>query len=151
MIRLRAARAGELQKLSELCLRSKAVWGYDRTFLAACEDELTLHAEELETSHIAVAEADGKIIGVAPIGIEKREAHLLKLFVEPTHLKSGVGRKLFQWACVKASAQGATRLIIESDPDAAPFYRRVGAIDVGFAPSGSIPGRMLPKLALDLI
>jgi hypothetical protein len=41
---------------------------------------------------------------------------------------------------------GADRMVIEADPDAAPFYRRIGAKDCGLVPSGSIPGRMLPKL-----
>jgi hypothetical protein len=45
---------------------------------------------------------------------------------------------------------GAHRMAIEADPDAAPFYRRMGAKDSGFAPSGSIPGRMLPKLIKEL-
>ena len=151
MTRLRAARADELQKLNELCLRSKAVWGYDRAFLDACQDELELHEGELESSYIAVAEANGKIIGVAQVEIEKFEMHLLKMFVEPASLKHGVGSMLFQWACNEARANGARRLIVESDPYAAPFYRRMGARDVGLVPSGSIPGRMLPKLAHDLI
>jgi hypothetical protein len=41
-------------------------------------------------------------------------------------------------------------MIIEADPDAAPFYRRLGARDAGLAPSGSIAGRMLPKLVVEL-
>ena len=41
-------------------------------------------------------------------------------------------------------------MTIEADPDAAPFYRRIGARDVGTAPSGSIPGRELPLLELVL-
>ncbi len=150
MIRLRAARTQELPDLSELCLRSKAVWGYDKKFLEACRRELELHEEELDSSHIVVAEARGHIIGIAQIKVEKFEAHLLKMFVEPTWLRSGVGSLLFTWACEEAGANGAMRLFIESDPGAAPFYRRMGAHDVGYAPSGSIPGRVLPKLVYDL-
>src|SRR5262245_50602955 len=45
---------------------------------------------------------------------------------------------------------GARRLLIESDTDAAPFYRRMGARDVGVVASGSIPGRLLPRLAYEL-
>jgi hypothetical protein len=45
---------------------------------------------------------------------------------------------------------GADRLLIEADLEAAPFYRRMGAHDYGLAPSGSIPGRMLPKLVKEL-
>jgi hypothetical protein len=35
-VRLRAPRLDELEALSDLCLRSKAVWGYDAAFLEAC-------------------------------------------------------------------------------------------------------------------
>jgi len=67
------------------------------------------------------------------------EADLLKLFVEPSALRSGTGKALRAWATGVAQKQGATRLTIEADPDAAAFYRRMGAYDVGQAPSGSVP------------
>ena len=63
---------------------------------------------------------------------------------------SGTGKALRVWATDVAKKLGATRLIIEADPDAAPFYRKMAAYDVGQAPSGSVPGRMLPKLAMNL-
>ncbi len=151
MIDLRPARADELQVLSALCLRSKAVWGYDRAFLDACKDELELYEDALESSHVVVAEANGEIVGVAQIEIQNYEAELLKMFVEPMSIGNGVGRAILDWACETASAHGAKRLIIESDPNAAEFYRHMGARDIGFAPSGSIPGRMLPKLTHDLL
>jgi hypothetical protein len=75
---------------------------------------------------------------------------LLKLFVEPSALRSGAGKTLLAWAIDVAKKLDATRLTIEADPYAAPFYRRMGAYDVGQAPSGSVPGRMLPKLAMNL-
>ena len=53
MIRLRDARQDELQSLTELCLRSKAVWGYDAAFMAACRIELTLSlvVERADATH----------------------------------------------------------------------------------------------------
>jgi hypothetical protein len=39
---------------------------------------------------------------------------------------------------------------IEADPHAEAFYLGRGARCVGTAPSGSIPGRMLPLLEIDL-
>jgi hypothetical protein len=41
-------------------------------------------------------------------------------------------------------------MVIEADPDAVGFYRRLGAVDYGTAPSGSIPGRLIPRLKLRL-
>jgi GNAT superfamily N-acetyltransferase len=87
---------------------------------------------------------------VAQVKLFGQEADLTKLFVEPSALRGGIGKVLFVWATEAARSMGATRLVIEADPDAAPFYRRLGARDAGLAPSGSIAGRRLPKLVLDL-
>ncbi|MFZ0669810.1 MAG: GNAT family N-acetyltransferase [Pseudolabrys sp.] len=149
---IRAPTIDELSDLSDLCFRSKAVWGYDVEFMDACRAELSFEPRDLEgeDTPIAVAEHYGKPIGVAQIKVVDDEADLLKLFVEPTALRSGTGKALLVWATDVAKKLGATRLIIEADPDAAPFYRRMGAYDVGQAPSGPVPGRMLPKLAMNL-
>jgi GNAT superfamily N-acetyltransferase len=149
-ILLRFAEVEESLVLSELCLRSKAVWGYDLDFLRACRAELTLTPADFECSQVQVAETEGKIVGIAQIKIEGKVAALEKLFVEPENLGSEVGRLLYRWATAAALQEGATVLTIESDPGAAPFYRRMGAIDNGLVPSGSIPGRMLPKLRAEL-
>ena len=147
---IRAPTIDELSDLSDLCLRSKAVWGYDEEFMDACRGELSFEPRDLELTPIAVAEHDGKPIGVAQVKVVDDEADLLKLFVEPSALRSGTGKALLAWATDVAKKLGATRLIIDADPDAAPFYRRMGAYDVGEAPSGSVPGRMLPRLAMNL-
>ena len=140
----------ELAGLSDLCFRSKAVWGYDEEFMEACRGELSFEPRNLELTPIAVAEHDGKAIGVAQLRFVDDQADLLKLFVEPNVLRSGTGKALLAWATDVAKKLGAKRLTIEADPDAAPFYRSMGAYDVGQAPSGSVPGRMLPKLAMNL-
>jgi GNAT superfamily N-acetyltransferase len=150
MIRLRDARQNELQSLTELCLRSKAVWGYDAVFMAACRIELTLRPDDLRSSHLQVAESDTAAVGVAQVKVVGSDADLLKLFVEPDQLKSGIGRLLFAWAADQARRAGALRIIIEADPGSIPFYQRMGARRAGSTPSGSIARRMLPRLILDL-
>ena len=149
-LHLRPARIDEFAALTELCLRSKAVWGYDDVFMRACRAELTLAPRDLQTSRVQIAERGGILVAVAQISVAGREASLEKLFVEPAELRTGAGRALFDWATATARDQGARTLVIEADPDAAPFYRRMGARDDGFAPSGSISGRLLPRLKLDL-
>ena len=150
MIQLRDARKSELPSLGELCLRSKAVWGYDDTFMTACRTELTLHPDELESTNLQVAVCDSTVIGLAQVKVTDTDADLLKLFVEPALLRSGVGRLLFEWATARARGLGAVRMIIEADPGAVPFYERMGALYAGFAPSQSIPGRMLPRMLMEL-
>ena len=150
MIQLRDARQDELPSLGELCLRSKAVWGYDDAFMSACQNELTLRPDELQSTHLQVAERDSTVVGLAQVKVTDTDADLLKLFVEPALLRSGVGRLLFEWATARARGLGAVRMIIEADPGAAPFYERMGAHYAGFAPSKSIPGRMLPRMQMEL-
>lgn len=118
--------------------------------MEACQDELTITPGMLNSSYLQVAESDGCLIGVAQVTLEADFAELSKLFVEPTRLRCGAGRQLFEWAARTAREAGASELSIGADPQAAGFYRRMGAIDTGTVPSISIPGRMLPLLKLRL-
>jgi len=147
---LRPARADEAPALSALCMASKAHWGYDAAFLAACREELTLRPADLDPARLAVAERAGAPAGVVQISVAGEVAELEKLFVAPDRIGGGVGAALLSWAAATAHRLGARRLRIESDPQAVPFYARMGARQVGEAASGSIPGRMLPLLELQL-
>jgi GNAT superfamily N-acetyltransferase len=118
--------------------------------MAACRAELTLHADELRSTSVQVAERDAAIVGLAQVKTTGADAELLKLFVEPAWLGSGIGRLLFEWATARARDLGAVRMIIEADPGAAAFYQRMGAYPAGFTPSQSIPGRMLPRMLMEL-
>ncbi|MDP3693425.1 GNAT family N-acetyltransferase [Bradyrhizobium sp.] len=149
-IRLRNALQDELSSLSGLCLRSKAHWGYDAAFLAACRTELTIHPHELQTTSLQVAERDTAVVGLVQVRVAGADADLLKLFVEPALLGAGIGRLLFEWAAARAHDLGATRMTIEADPGAVPFYVRMGAHHAGSVPSQSIPGRMLPRMRMEL-
>jgi GNAT superfamily N-acetyltransferase len=147
---LRRPRPDEAATLTELCLRSKAIWGYNAEFIEACRNELTLTPELVRDSQIQIAEEDGAVVGIAQITVDADVAVLDKLFVEPTRLRSSAGRRLFEWATDAARDLGAGIMQIESDPGAAEFYRRMGAVDDGVARSGSIPGRVIPRLKLAL-
>src|ERR1700730_11219520 len=69
---------------------------------------------------------------------------LNKLFIEPRHIRSGVGRALLAHAIAEARRRGAGRLTILADPSGAAVYERAGAVGIGEAPSDAVPGRLLP-------
>ncbi len=62
----------------------------------------------------------------------------------------GVGRRLFDHMAERARALGATAVVISSNPKAAEFYRRMGAIDIGLSPPVDEITWERPKLRLDL-
>ncbi|XWN34217.1 MAG: GNAT family N-acetyltransferase [Devosia sp.] len=149
-IALRPPHPKELDVINGLIMRSKAYWGYDTAFMEACRAELTLTEDRLVGADMMLA-VDGEApLGIAAVSVDGETGELEKLFVAPEAMGRGVGRKLMDWARAKAGEAGATALFIDADPGAEPFYQRMGAMRVGEAPSGSIAGRMLPRLRLPL-
>ncbi|MFI5527398.1 GNAT family N-acetyltransferase [Kitasatospora sp. NPDC051853] len=147
--RIRAARADEAGLLSELALRSKAYWGYDPAFMAACRDELTLAPKEIAPRRTAVAvDGSGSVLGFATLEGEPLTGELGMLFVAPEAMGRGVGRLLFEHLVSTARESGFTGLTIDADPNAEAFYRAMGAVRTGSVPSGSVPGRVLPRMLL---
>ncbi|MFC0550512.1 GNAT family N-acetyltransferase [Planotetraspora thailandica] len=132
--------------LSELALRSKGHWGYDRAFLDACRAELTFPPERLRAGRVAVAESAGRVLGFYSLDGEPPSGELGNMWVDPDSIGSGVGRRLWHHVMQAARVAGFTVLRIEADPFAEGFYLAMGAERVGETPSGSIPGRVLPLL-----
>ncbi len=147
---LRHAAASECELLTDLCVRSKAMWGYDRHFMKKCHAELTVDQCAVESDLLRVAARGDTVVGIVELSIEGDEAEVEKLFVDPAASGAGVGRLLMRWAVDAAKTAGVKKLVIDSDPNAAAFYRRIGAVDVGKVASASIPGRMLPRMVIDL-
>lgn len=146
MTEIRPIREEELGEASRVCLRSKAYWGYDDAFMAACVSELTLTKKDIEKDAVVIATDEKVIAGVAQVSHGEAGCFLEKLFVDPPRMGKGVGRELFHWAVGHAEALGPPEMIVEADPDAVPFYERMGCVKAGTAPSGSIAGRQLPRL-----
>jgi len=151
--RLRLARIDEAPGLSELCVRSKASWGYDEAFMALARVVLHVNPEQIAAGDVWVATgADGEVAGMVALGPGERPdtLDLDKLFVEPQRIRSGVGSALVAHAIDEARRRGAKRLTILSDPYAAGFYERNGARLIGQAPSDAIPGRSVPLYEIKL-
>lgn len=149
-MRIRAGEAAEAAALTELALRSEGHWEYDAEFLAACREELTVRPADVAARRTAVAEEDGRILGFTTLDGEPPRGALGMMFVEPDAIGRGVGRRLFAHTMDEARRLGFTRLTIDADPNAEPFYRAMGAVRIGATPSGSIPGRELPLLEVAL-
>lgn len=146
MVTLRPCLPADGAEATRLCLRSKAHWRYDAAFMAACAAELTVGTRDLDRDPVILACDGSVIVGVAQVSRNADACHLEKLFVDPGRMGQGVGRQLFRWSLGAMRDLGARRMIVEADPGAVPFYLAMGCVPAGTAPSGSIPGRFLPRL-----
>jgi GNAT superfamily N-acetyltransferase len=160
---IRAARPEEADELGELAFRSKAYWGYDAEFMEACREELKVPADQVVARRVYVAVSRGsdadpaaaregrqRILGFGTVEGEPPAGELGMLFVDPSAIGRGVGSALISHLTAVASRLGFHRLTIAADPNAEPFYLAKGAVRIGGVPSGSVPGRTLPLLALAL-
>ena len=148
---IRKAKPGESESLTALCVRSKAHWGYDAAFMKMSAATLTVSEADIAVGRVLVAvDDDGRAVGMACVLPDGETADLDALFVDPPAIGSGAGRLLFDASIGLARELGARRLTILADPNAAPFYERMGARYLRNAPSDAIPGRTLPFYEYDL-
>jgi GNAT superfamily N-acetyltransferase len=148
--RIRPARADEAELLTDLSLRSKALWGYDAAFLARCRAIMNLKARNIESLPHYVAEIGGRIVGFYGFEPEAEGVGLDYMFIENEFIGRGVGRALWDHAVTIARSLGHAAVIVVSDPNAEGFYLRMGCRRVGTRQSELENGRQLPLLRYDL-
>ncbi len=97
-----------------------------------------------------VVEQAGAIAGFFALIPHGADQELDLFFTANDAQGSGLGRRLFQAMAERARALGAAWVVISSNPEAAGFYRRMSAVDVGVTPPGDGIAWARPKLKLVL-
>ncbi len=148
---IRQALPSEVEYLSELAFRSKSYWGYSDQFMQACRQELTVDEDYIENNPTFVIEDAGNTVGFYSLErISASEVELSFLFVDPTFIGKGYGRRLMMHAQEEARHLGYSKMMIQGDPNAERFYRSAGGSVVGTRKSASIPNRELPIFCINL-
>ena len=147
-ITLRKAHESEVQQLSEIAYLAKKHWGYSEQWMALWEDGLVIAPEFITNNNVWVATESKKIVGFAVICIENSMAELEHLWVEPNHMRKGIGERLFKNILDYCRLNGIEKLRIESDPNAQAFYEKMGAELVAYVDSVPKP-KKLPVLEIE--
>lgn len=147
---VRRALPSESQALSELAVAAKGLWGYSPAQLAAWADDLRISPESIIAQPTFVAETDRLIAAVVQLSTERVPWSIEHLWVHPSAARGGIGSHLVRHALRYAHDRGQRVLLIDSDPQAEPFYLRVGARKVGevAAPIEGQPDRMRPQFVV---
>lgn len=125
---IRPARVEEVDLLNALTGRSCLHWGYEPSFLDWEPEAITVTDELVRGAATYVLEEDGRVVGYYALTDEPPTMTLDKLFVDADQIGTGRGKRLWLHALATAGALGATELAFAADPNAAPFYRAMGAI-----------------------
>lgn len=140
------ARLGDGAELTVLALESKAFWGYSEEFIKSCETALKITDEMIERLHSGTIREDNAYVGFYFLSEEGSHAELQLLYISPLSIGRGYGRALFESAMKKAISLGHKTMRIEADPNAADFYKRMGARHIGWCRSEVDDTRELPLL-----
>ena len=147
-IKIVQANSTDHKDLTEIALASKRYWGYPEEWIFAWKEQLQITAEMIENSLVYKAVSDGKTAGFYVLTGNSEKLELEHLWIKPENIGQGTGKILFEHALIQAARSGASRVEIESDPNALGFYKRMGAYQVGTHAYGL--ERELPVLWVDI-
>lgn len=125
---IRPAHADEIDLLNALTGRSCMHWGYEPEFLDWEPESITVTEELLRGPATRVLEEDGRVVGYYLLTGVPPTLTLDKLFVDADQIGTRRGKRLWLHAVETARELGATELTLAADPNAAPFYRAMGAL-----------------------
>ena len=152
---IRRAAVEEASVLTAIALEAKRYWGYPERWIKHWESDLTISPEFIRDNHVYVAEADGEVRGFYALCVSgenpqaARKAELEHMWVTPAYIGAGIGKELFLDAMERAAALDVRDVELSADPNAAGFYTRMGATQIGEVDS-PIDGeaRKLPRLKI---
>ena len=148
--RLRPARPDEAEDLTALAFRAKSHWPYDEDLLAIFRTTLRIRKADIVDHKAFVHEVDGVPNAVGILAERPDGPEIDHLWVDPGAIGTGIGKTLATTLIDFARQTGARRVTVNSDPYAEGFYRRLGFERIGDHAVIEIPGRTLPRMALDL-
>lgn len=134
-IEFRRARRDEAVLLTALARAAKAGWGYPAALTEAWAASLAVTPEQIDREAFHAAVRGGEVIGFYAIVREADRWLLDHFWVSPHCQSQGVGRAMFAHAVACGRSLGAGSVVIEADPNAAGFYARMGAREVGSIPA----------------
>lgn len=113
----------------------KRHWRFPERWIQRWRDRLAITPQRLATKPcFAAADEGGEVLAFAAWCNRAGEFWNDHLWVLPTRKGRGIGGRRFERCEQEVRNAGVTSLRIEADPNAEPFYARMGAHNVGRAP-----------------
>lgn len=144
---IRVATTEYLRKLNDLMFISKQHWGYDAHFMKKFISQFGLTESYLAQGMTFIAFEHNTLIGFYSFCYHPNaQFELDNFFPHPDFIGRGKGRELWDACVQQATEYGVQQFILWTDPNAEPFYLKMGCVKVGERPSPLQPGRCPPIL-----
>lgn len=149
-LKFRCAELSEGRFLTELALRSKSYWDYDKDYLEMCREALTVNKSYITNNIVMIGEVNNEIIGFFSLAKVKGENRLDNLWIEPSNIRNGYGTIFFNEALKYANQLGWSSVRLAADPPAEGFYIKMGMENIGKVQSKIKPDLYLEHMHLNL-
>ncbi len=137
------ALSSDAKRITELTIQSKDYWNYGPKQIEEWRDELTITPEYINENQVYKLKITDKLIGFYAYRPEnQKKVKLNFLFVEPEYIGKGYGKLLLS-DFLKRIGKKFEKVVLDADPNAEKFYRRMGFKVIGQLKS-SIENRSLP-------
>jgi GNAT superfamily N-acetyltransferase len=148
MIQIVPAELRNSALLKEIAVAAKGHWGYPDHLMTEWAQTSIITAESIAADVVFKARTESSVMGWYRLVPRSVTAILEDLWVLPAFMGKGIGRALFEHAVDQARRFGAQNIELDADPNAVPFYERLGCRVIG--ESLSEWGRIIPHMRYDL-
>ncbi|ELR70807.1 GCN5-related N-acetyltransferase [Fulvivirga imtechensis AK7] len=151
MFKIQVIKAGhrDLNTLNRISVASKKHWGYPDHWIARWHDDLTITENNLLIHHVYKLRLDRITIGFCEIRKEIDYYEITHLWISPEFIGQGYGQYLLN-AAMQAVVPPGSYVVVESDPNAENFYRRLGFTTFDYVESYP-KGRFLPVMKKNIL
>jgi GNAT superfamily N-acetyltransferase len=141
----------QASRLTGIAIAAKGHWGYPERWMQLWMPMLTISPSYISEHETWVAVMDKEAVAYYSFQHDDEGLWLDNLWVLPEYTGRGIGAALFAHALERGRGLGASVLKIEADPNALPFYERMGAQKVG-EHHGEVDGhpRILPVMEINV-
>ena len=148
--KIRNAHRADASRLTTIAHAAKRHWNYPEAWIREWREQLTVTPEYIDEHRVFVIEIEGTVVGFYALRGDGPVVELDHLWIDPTRIGDGLGRRLVEHGMAEARGSGAQRVEIDSDPHAEAFYAHLGARRIGktSAPVEGDAARYLPRMAL---
>ncbi|QOG00950.1 GNAT family N-acetyltransferase [Flavobacterium sp. MDT1-60] len=137
------------QILTQITRKSKAFWGYSEEQIEIWSEFLTITSSYIDANPVYKLSVEDQIVGYYSFfNQDEKTIKLDNLFVLPEYIGKGLGRLLMEHFLFNIKTNANT-ITLNSEPNAEPFYSKLGFVKVGEIET-SIKDRYMPIMELTI-
>jgi GNAT superfamily N-acetyltransferase len=148
MFQIVRAQAQDSATLKKIAIAAKSYWDYPDELIAQWAQTPIITPESIAADPVFKACTGDSEIGWYRLLNCPGAVILEDLWLLPAYIGKGIGRALFEHAVDQARRSGAQNIELDADPNAAPFYTKMGCRVIGETLSEW--GRTIPRMRYSL-